>query len=202
MLGLTARQAFRSAAFYKLASASIVANFIGIAIILNLIPILRWNQLTPTNAAQVASLVGIFTIVGRVIGGAFIDRIDARFIAGGASFMLVTLPVLLMLFPGNMTAAIVGVITMGLMGGAQSPCIAYLASRHIGQRAYATVYATIMAVMSLGVGLGPLFANLIFDMTQSYSLVMWAALPMITIGALLFISLGAYPDFAKEEEKA
>lgn len=200
--GLTARQAFTSTAFYKLASASVIANFVGIAMVLNLIPIMRWNGLTPTTAAQVASLIGIFTIVGRIIGGGFIDRTDARFIAAGTSIMLFILPAMLLLFPGNVPAAIAGVVTIGLMGGAQSPCIAYLASRHIGQRAYATVYATIMAAMSLGVGLGPLLANLVYDRTQSYTLVLWAALPMFAIGALLFLSLGPYPEFERKEETA
>ncbi|MCB2061573.1 MAG: hypothetical protein R3E09_13015 [Novosphingobium sp.] len=70
-----------------------------------------------------------------------------------------------------------------------------------GQRAYATLYTTIMAAMSLGVGLGPLTANLVYDRTQSYDLVLWAALPMFTIGALLFLSLGPYPDFTKQEKE-
>ncbi len=200
--GLTAREAFTSAAFYKLASAAVIANFVGIAMIMNLIPILRWNSLSPATAAQVASLVGIFTIVGRLIGGGFIDWVDARFIAAGTSAMLFMLPAMLLLFPGSVAAAIVGIVTVGLMGGAQSPCIAYLASRHLGQRAYATVYATIMAAMGMGVGLGPLFANLVYDMTQSYTPVFWTALPMFAIGAFLFLSLGPYPDFSKHESAA
>lgn len=198
--GLTARQAFTSAAFYKLILAAVIANFVGIAIILNLIPILRWTELSPGRAAQVASLIGIFTIVGRLIAGGMIDRLDARFIAGTASMLMFTLPGLLLLFPGNAATSIAGVVIAGMMGGAQTPCIAYLASRHLGQRAYATVYATIMAAMSLGVGLGPLFANIVYDRTQSYDLVLWAALPMFAIGALLFLSLGPYPDFAKKEK--
>ena len=79
--GLTARQGFTSPAFYKLLFATVIANFVSIAIILNLIPILRWTELEPVTAAGVASLIGIFTIVGRLIGGALIDRMDARFIA-------------------------------------------------------------------------------------------------------------------------
>ena len=57
-----------------------------------------------------------------------------------------------------------------------------------------------MAAMSLGVGLGPLAANMVYDATQSYNIVLWAALPLFAIGALLYLSLGSYPDFAKKEQ--
>jgi len=199
--GLTAKQGFTSLAFYKLLFATIIANFVSIAIILNLIPILRSTGLEPATAPSVMSLIGIFTIVGRLIGGALIDRFDARFIAAGTSFLVFTLPGMLLAFPGNITTSIVGVVVAGLMGGALTPCIAYLASRHFGPRAYAALYATIMAAMSLGVGLGPLCANLVYDSTQSYELVLWAALPMFTIGALLYLSLGRYPDFSSKDGK-
>ncbi|MCB2074879.1 MAG: MFS transporter [Novosphingobium sp.] len=198
--GLTAREAFTSAVFYKLAFAAVIANFVGIAIILNLIPILRWTELSPATAAQVASLIGIFTIAGRLISGGLIDRFDARIIAAAATLLMFAMPGMLLLFPGNVATSIAGVAIAGMMGGAQTPCLAYLASRHLGQRAYATLYATIMAAMSLGVGLGPLMANFVYDQTQSYNLVLWAALPMFAIGALLFMSLGPYPDFEKKEK--
>jgi len=200
--GLTAREGFTSLAFYKLLFATVIANFVSIAIILNLIPILRWTELTPTTAASVASLIGIFTIVGRLIGGALIDRFDARFIAAATAMLTFTLPGLLLAFPGNVATSIAGVVVTGMMGGALTPCIAFLASRHFGQRAYATLYATIMAAMSLGVGLGPLFANMVYDNTRSYTLVLWAALPMFAIGALLYLGLGHYPDFSKKVKEA
>jgi MFS family permease len=200
--GLTARQGFTSLSFYKLLFATIIANFVSIAIILNLIPILRSTGLESGTAARVMSLIGIFTIIGRLIGGALIDRFDARHIAAGTSMLIFTLPAMLLAFPGDVTMSIAGVVVGGMMGGAMTPCIAYLASRHFGQRAYATLYATIMAAMSLGVGLGPLAANLIYDSTQSYNPVLWAALPMYTIGALLYLSLGAYPDFATKQKEA
>jgi len=200
--GLTAKQGFTSPTFYKLLLATIIANFVSIAIILNLIPILRSTGLEPATAAWVMSLIGIFTIVGRLIGGAVIDRVDARFIAAGTSFLVFTLPAMLLAFPGNVATSVVGVIVTGMMGGAMTPCIAYLTSKHLGPRAYATFYATIMAAMSLGVGLGPYAANMVFDATQSYNLVLWAALPMFTIGALLYLSLGPYPDFTEKEKSA
>jgi MFS family permease len=200
--GLTASQGFRSPVFYTLLLATVIANFVSIGIILNLIPILRSTGLEPATAATVMSLIGIFTIVGRLVGGAVIDRVDARFVAAGTSMAVFALPGMLLAFPGNVATSIVGVVITGLMGGALTPCIAYLTSKHMGPRAYATFYATIMAAMALGVGLGPLAANMVYDATQSYNLVLWAALPLFAIGALLYLSLGPYPQFNRKEEPA
>jgi MFS family permease len=89
-----------------------------------------------------------------------------------------------------------------MMGGALTPSIAYLASRHLGQRSFGTLYATINVVLSIGVGMGPLLANFIYDRVQSYEPVLWATIPLFALGALLFASLGPYPDFTKQKETA
>jgi hypothetical protein len=39
-------------------------------------------------------------------------------------------------------------------------------------------------------------ASYAFDVTRSYSLAIWAALPAMAIAALLVSMLGRYPDFA------
>lgn len=193
--GLTARQGFASAVFYKLLFATVIANFAGIAMMLNLVPIMRWTGLSAGSAAAVFGLVGVSTIVGRLAGGGLMDRFSAGRIAASAAALMAVLPVLLLLFPGSVPASILGVVTYGLMGGAMMPSVAYLASRHLGQRAFGTLYATIMAAMSIGIGLGPLLANLVYDQVQSYGPVLWGALPLFALGALLFATLGPYPDF-------
>jgi predicted MFS family arabinose efflux permease len=198
--GLTARQGLTSATFYKLLLATVIANFAGIAMLMNLIPIMQSTGLSASAAAFVFSFVGIATIVGRIISGGLLDRYSARIIAAVASILMATLPLLLVFLQGNFVAAIIGVCIYGMMGGAMMPSVAYLASRHLGQRAFGTLYAIIMAAMSIGIGMGPMAANFIYDRMQSYSPVLMGALPLFVIGALLFLSLGAYPDFAKEEK--
>jgi predicted MFS family arabinose efflux permease len=169
---------------------------------LNLVPIMRSTGLSAASAAFVFGFVGIATIVGRVIAGGLIDKFRAGIIAATAAALMTALPATFLLFPGSVAASFIGVFVYGLMGGAMMPCVAYLASRHLGQRAFGTLYATIMAAMSIGVGLGPLLANYVYDRVQSYDPVLWGAIPLYAIGALLFLSLGAYPVFTSEERAA
>jgi MFS family permease len=199
--GLTARQGFASAAFYKLALAAFLSMSAGVAIILNLFPVLRSTGLTPATAAWVAGIIGFATITGRIIGGWLMDRISAGLIAALAAVGAAVLPLLLLLMPGSVTAAAVGVAVYGLMGGAKVPAVAYLASRHFGARAFGVLYGAVNTVIALGVGLGPLVANLVYDMTGSYTPVMWAAVPFVLAAALLYLSLGPYPEFAKDDAR-
>jgi len=198
--GLTARQGFASPKFYKLALAAFLSMSAGVALILNLVPVLRSTGLTPTTAASVAGIIGVSTITGRIVGGWLMDRMSAGAIAALSSAGAGLLPVLLLLLPGSVAAAAAGVAIYGLMGGAKVPAVVYLASRHFGQRAFGVLYGAVNTMIALGVGLGPLIANYVYDATRSYTPVMWTAVPFLAIAALLYLSLGAYPDFTTAEE--
>jgi MFS family permease len=197
--GLTAREGFTSLRFYKLAFAAFLSMSAGVALILNLVPVLRSTGLTPATAATVAGIIGISTITGRIVGGWLMDRISAGTIAALSSAGACVLPLLLLMLPGSVVAAAAGVAIYGLMGGAKVPAVVYLASRHFGQRAFGVLYGAINTMIALGVGLGPLIANIVYDATHSYTPVMWTAVPFLALAAVLYLSLGAYPDFDKAE---
>jgi predicted MFS family arabinose efflux permease len=197
--GLTVREGFRAPVFYKLLLGTFASTFAGTALVLNLVPVLHSTGLAAASAAAVAGSIGIATITGRIIGGGLIDRFSAGMIAAAVSAISIVLPASLLLQPGSVPASVTGVFIYGMMGGALTPAIAYLASRHLGQRSFGTLYATINAVLSIGVGGGPLLANFIYDRTNSYEPVLWGTIPLFALGALLYASLGRYPDFAKRE---
>jgi MFS family permease len=200
--GLTARQGFTSPTYYKILFAAFCSTGGSVALVLNLVPVLTFTGLGRGTAATVAGLVGISTIIGRIIGGYLMDRMSARLIAVVTTLMTSVLPVTLLLLPGSVAAAAVGVIIFGLMAGAKIGAIVYLASRHLGARAFGTLYGTINALIALAVGVAPLAANYIYDVSRSYEPVMWAALPVLALAAVLYFSLGAYPDFAKRSPPA
>ena len=198
--GLTAPQGFRSPSFYKLMFGAFFSTGGGVALIMNMVPVLVSTGLTKGSAATIMGLAGLSTIVGRIFGGWLMDRINAKYIASFATLCAVTLPAVLLLVPGLVAAAAFGAFVYGFAGGAKIGAVVYLASRHLGQRAFATLYATINALMALGVGSAPLLANYIYDRTHSYTPVMWAAVPVLTLAALIYLTLPAYPEFAKAEK--
>lgn len=195
--GLSVSEALASPAYYKLLVAAFGAIFGGVAIIMNLVPVLISSGIASGTAATIAGTVGIATITGRVFGGWLMDRMSAKGIAAVSTFVASILPVMLLVFPGSAAAAAVGIVGYGLVGGAKMGAIAYLASRHLGQRAFGTLYGSINASVALAVGVAPLAANFIYDLTQSYEIVLWAAVPVLTASAVLYLTLGPYPDFSR-----
>lgn len=196
--GLTRRQGFRSFTFWILLLGGSGATLGGVALVLNLFPVLTSTGIPRGTAATVAGLVGIATITGRIVGGWLSDRLPAKWIAFVATISAVTLPISLLAFPGSVPVAAFAVIVYGLMGGAKVGALAYLASRHFGQRAFGALYGTINASIALVVAIAPLAANYAYDVTQSYEPAMWAAVPILVAAALLYILLGDYPDFSKD----
>ena len=50
--------------------------------------------------------------------------------------------------------------------------------------------------MLFGNGVAPFAANYVYDVTGSYSSVLWAQVPACLLAAALFLALGRYPDAA------
>lgn len=193
--GLTVQQGFRSPSFYKLAIAAFLSTVGGVAMILNLMPILTFTGIDRASAAVVAGSVGLATITGRVFGGWLMDFMNAKYIAAASTFGALTLPIVLLAMPGSVPAAAFGVITYGLLGGAKIGAIAYLASKHLGAKSFGTLYGAVNTMLALAVAIAPVSANYVYDLTKSYTPVMWAALPILALATLVYLSLGRYPDF-------
>ncbi len=199
LTGLTPSQGFRKPAFYILFMASFMSAFTGVAIILNLVPVLIFTGLERLDAVWVASSMGAASIIGRIVGGLLMDRFDVRKMAIIAAVISVLFPISLLALPGVIWAAAAGVIGYGLTGGMKMNAIVYLTSTHLGARSFGTFYGTISITTSVAMGVAPLIANAIYDVTKSYEPVLWAAIPGFLIAAALFYALGPAPVFGEEK---
>lgn len=193
--GFTPSQGFRSPSFYKLFSASVLTVTANQGLLLNLVPVLRSNGMAAGTAAWIYGFSGIATIAGRVMCGWLLDRFNASKVVGCAVIALTMTPLMLLAVPGSVALALVAVIAAGLLGGMTSPANAYLTGKHFGARNFGTFYSTINVASAIGLGVGPLIANLVYDRTKNYELVMWCAVPMLVCAGLLYMSLGKYPKF-------
>ena len=68
--------------------------------------------------------------------------------------------------------------------GADTDIAAYLTARYFGLRFFGTLFGTIIAILSIAIGLGPLLAAFIFDRTGSY-------MDFYRIGVVLSLSSAA-----------
>ncbi len=193
--GLSVRQGLRSLSFYVLAIAGFGTTFGGVALLMNLVPIFIDSGIDSRTAAAITGIIGISTILGRLAGGFLMDRMSVSVIGTTVTLATITLPLAVLLAPGSVMAAGIGVAIYGLTSGVKITAIIYLAGRHFGTRAFGTLFGAIQALTALGVGLGPLLANMAYDALHSYRPVLIAVIPVFLLVACCFMVLGRYPDF-------
>ncbi len=93
----------------------------------------------------------------------------------------------------NEIGAAIACLLLGLATGAEYDSCAYLTSGHFPLAISGGSFGTVGGLLLFGASVAPVLANLVYDALESYDLVLWALLPLITAGSLLFLSLGPNP---------
>ncbi len=196
LTGVGVREALLSFKYVRLALAGFLASLIVVSLVTGLVPILTSLAIERQSAANIAGLIGIATITGRLIGGYLLDRINGNLVAA-VSLILPVIPcALLLAYPGSVPVATAATLVLGLSLGVELDAVAYLVSRHFGMLNYGVLFGTIVGLLTLATGMGPLLISFVYDATQSYNGVLWGYIPLSLLTALLFASLGRYPVFA------
>ncbi len=193
--GYTPREGFRSRNFWLIFFAALIGMLTGLALMLNLVPVLTFTGISRSDAVMIAGIMGVASLFGRLIGGWLMDNFEVRRLAVAASVASLLFPITLVIAPGVVWAAMGALIVHGLLGGLKMSAIVYLTSTHMGARSFGLFYGTISTTTTVAMGVGPLIANYIYDLTGSYSPTIWAAIPGFLISAACFAALGPAPDF-------
>jgi predicted MFS family arabinose efflux permease len=182
--GLTLGAAVRTLTFYRLLLATGFFTFSIFGAIVNFSPILTAGGATPMRAASATSLIGIFSVVGRISTGAVLDRLPAHIV--GAVCFLIPIPgcaLLLNAISGGSDFAAAALF--GITLGAEMDVIAYLATRHFGLRHFGAIQGALLCATALGAALGPLGAGAIYDRFGSYAHFLSATMIMMFVSAAL-----------------
>jgi len=201
-VGLTGKEGLTSRAFYLLAATAYLSTAAAASISLNFVPIMASFHLSTTDAAGIASLIGISSIFGRLVCGWLLDKFNARMVTACFFAMPLLAGAIILALPINIGAAAVIAMAIGLAVGSEIDCIAYLTSRYVGLKNYGLIFGTIAGCISLGAATGPFFSSWVYDATGGYKAVVLAIVPAV-IGALVLLAgLGRYPDLSAGKLRA
>jgi MFS family permease len=193
--GVSVAEGLRSLVFYRLFIASALFTFTIIALVVHFVPILKDRGAQPMAAAGVASLVGLFSIAGRLATGLLLDRFRASFV-GASVFLLPMVACALLLGAGsNPLAQSVAAAVIGLTLGSEVDVIVYLATRHFGLKHFGMLYGGLLTALSLGTAFGPLAAAAIYDRHGSYELFLWLTIVFMAGSSISLLTL-PHPTFA------
>jgi predicted MFS family arabinose efflux permease len=183
----------RSTIYLRLLLASLLFTFTVPALIVHFVPILSDDGITPIEAAEIAALVGVFSIIGRLSAGFLLDRFPAAWV-GATAFLLPIFGCLaLNAFPGNQPAACFAAILFGLTSGAEIDVVVYLTARHFGLRNYGALFGGMMIALAIGSAAGSLAAARVFDVAGSYAPFLWVTIGFMAASALALFTLPKPP---------
>ncbi|HSW15315.1 MAG TPA: MFS transporter [Solimonas sp.] len=195
--GLSFAEGLRTPALYKLLMAAGLFSFTAVGTLVHFVPILTGAGSTRLEAAGIAGLIGLFSIIGRLGTGFLIDRYRAQYI-GALAF---TLPVLglglLLLDATNPLHQSLAAASIGLTLGAEVDVVAYLAAKFFGLKNFGALYGAMVMALSLGTSFGPLTGGAIFDAYGNYAPFLLLNIGLMSLSALALLSLGTPPVHAE-----
>lgn len=179
--GVSHSQARKSGHYWVLSLMSFTMAC-GIAgVVVHLVPLFMDLGITSTQAAAIASIVGIASVIGRLVIGYLLDMLPT---------VLVTITVLLLASAGigllwlwGANAGYLAAALIGLAAGAEIDLLAYLTVRYFGRRNYGAIYGWQYSVFALGYGISPYLVGLLYDFSGSYDAPLLGSATLILVAA-------------------
>lgn len=191
--GVGIAEGFLSSRYIRIALTAFLAAAATIGITVHFVPMLVAQSISRSEAASLASVIGLASIAGRIITGYLLDRLNGPVI-GAIAFGLPILACLwLLAFEGALSSAIGIAVIIGFALGAETDIIGYLSARYFGLRNYGVLFGTIVGLLTCAAGVGPMIGGVIHDSYGTYDPMIWGAIPIFVFCALMIGSLGAYP---------
>jgi len=186
--------------FLALVSFAMLAALSAFA--LHYVSMLTANGLSVKEAAAVAGLIGVSSIIGRLTTGAAMDHSSGPML-GALCFALPMVTSVLLLSNGTSAwIASVGALSVGFAAGAEMNMIGYIATRYFGTRGFGGVFSLLAVAMSAGFGVGPWAAAYSADLTGSYDLFLIVVLPLCALGGMALATLGPWRNVLPEAARS
>ncbi len=189
--GLSLSQALRTRRFWILLAASLLGIVAINGCVSHMTALLIDRGLPMAKATVALSLVGVGAIVGRLMCGWMLDRIQSSRVAI-LFYAFPALGVTLLASGGAVPTPFIAAFLLGLGVGGEVDMLAYFTGRYFGMRAFGRIYGLLFALFSVGGGMGPFLSGVAYETYKSYSQVFVAYQIALVGAAALVWCLGAY----------
>ncbi len=183
--GITLREAVRHSMFYRLFFATGFFTFSIFGAIVNIYPILTDRGAAPMTAASAASLVGIFSFIGRLATGVTLDRFRANIVGAVCFLMPIPACALLLSHTTGTWSYFVATALLGLSLGAEVDVVSYLITRRFGLKNFGAIQGALLVATALGSASGPITAGATFDRFGSYAHFLSATIVLMLFSAFV-----------------
>ncbi|UPJ48390.1 MFS transporter [Bradyrhizobium sp. 200] len=152
--------------FLLLAAIFLLASIGIFGTVVHLVPMLTDRGFSPASAAELAALMGLAVIAGRLITGFLLDRLEANLLAA-AIFTLSACGVI-MLATGNSELILPGALAVGFTIGSEVDLAFFMIGRRFPSMHFSTLFGGILLAVSIGGSVGPMLAGIVYDAAGNY----------------------------------
>lgn len=192
--GMTSSEAMRTSRFWILGAVLFFTVIVIAGLLSNFERIMSEQGFERSSIAQIAAIMGLTVVVGRLLVGVLVDRFWAPAVA--ACFFILPTIGLLLLINTEVTvgSAMVIAIMIGLAAGAELDLLAYLTSKYFGPANYPAIFGIIIAFFTVGAGIAPPLFGAVAQAFQGYATMLSISVGLLLLSIVLFLLLGKYPD--------
>jgi len=190
---LTLNESLKTSAFWLISLGHAISLLSVSAVVVHLIPHLTLVLgLGLTTASIIYSTVGIFQLLGLLVGGYLGDRFDKRWICIFCMFSN-GMGILLLAYAEELSIIFLFCILHGLAFGIRIPQIVSLRAEYFGIKSYGKILGFSSLIVMFGFLGGPMICGLLFDLYGNYSTAFFVIGIITILGGLCFI-LTKEPD--------
>jgi MFS family permease len=161
---------YRSRHFWLLSISLLLIGIPGAGFLSQMSPMIQEEGATAGLAALAVSAYAGGQLIGRLISGFLLDRIDPRIVAFAFTFLPATGFFMLVWLDHAPAFALVAAAFVGIQQGAEIDIFAYFVARSFGMEKYGRAYGGIIGVGWIGNAIGVLGFGRLHDVTGSYTL--------------------------------
>lgn len=187
--GMSFLEGLKSSIYIRLLVASLLFTFVILGWVVHFVPMMTDIGVGLETAGWLASVLGIFSMIGRFGTGFLLDRMRSSLVGAGVFMLPVLSAVVLMLAGGSFGGQLLAAALIGLTLGAEVDVIVYLTTRHFGLKSFGALYGGLLAALSVGTSVGPLAAAGIYDEFGSYGPFMWVTVALMILSAAALVTL-------------
>jgi MFS family permease len=190
-VGMTAAEARKTRNFWLLTIAQFLSAICVLGVLAHSVNLLAVRGFSPQIGIAVLSAAGLTSIVGRIISGFFLDRIDSPRVSL-IFFVAPLIATLILQYGGSPPVIILGGIILGIGLGAEAEIVSYFISRYFGLRALAEIYSYTYGIFVIGAGMGPFIFGASYDANHSYTPILIVCEIGLAVSVVLMALLGRY----------
>ena len=186
-IDFTVKEALRTGAFWLLTLCISLRILVTIALTAHMIPVLVWKGMDEGSAAYMVSMYAFMTIIGMLVMGWIGDRFNKTLLCS-ASMLVSLLCLLWPTFSASRASLYLFPIGMAITM-ASVPLNWSLIGDFFGRQNYATLRGITVTGVGIATFISPIYAGWIYDVTESYSIVLISFSAMLLVAAALFAVL-------------